>query len=1252
MKKEIVIIMSILLLPLVSMANEIQDSNDFNDAIVLKDVAKGSVGKEDARDFYKFYLTQGLEIRLEVIATDDVDLYLYNPEKKGVAYSCNEYCEYISYRIDMNGYWYAEIVGTRGDADYTISLNILTPQNDMGYDRDAGDKIYKAFAIFPNEPLDNTPGRGNTGMLSPPGDKEDWYIFSACTGQNIDIKLLPTADMDMELLNENAEVIAYSSNSGISSEEIIYKAEYTGNYYLRILSKDGIEGYYTLNVDLKGQNDAGMGIDAGNRLSNALHVAPGSYFGFMDYSDTVDCYSFNVAAGETINIKLTSPLQSDYNIWLYNPAGKLVAQATYYGDDELSYSADIGGEWKIKIDMFPGYDSKWDEYPVAYYKYGSGGYEFEISFGGEAEKLPTIEQPEIIPISQTIVVKNDANSNKDEYSYIAAVPASNYLKDGKRYVSPIVYEGDNTITNWYGSVDDTTSYLLEDWNEYLSHFNKEAKVYYMDNEPIKAAAELARKAWSKSNEAVIVIDGSMIKDEVKEVISKEDTLNIRKSVVDIRGNDPRLKEFEGQIVYPFFVGSKWGAIKYNLFEVNGQDIVITLIDPKYREVATDWWPYNEDRIDIFHPITLPGMWAAAVERKGNWRMHIEMYSCKRYYIPVFNSDASLKVTIETDEPSYLWVYLVDPLGNIIAPDMPSWNGAKIKPIHKWNGNKTVGDEYDYSHLIVEPHTSFSAEAHHPMKGIWTAIVVPREDMTGSIRYKIKAELREYNEKRIAYGLSAANGAVIASIKHIPLLYANEEGIPDETMDALNSLGVRKVIFIDLAGNEKVANAISSNFEMERITTLKDIIAKIGSNENYITITSFSGDGYFAQASYIAAYHSSPVLRIGEMGYAYHWATVSHQWMFYAGDYYHGCRSIGHLAMAEKPIIDYIKEGEIPPIGLDADLRWMSKIVDAVYSYVKSLGIDINGMENYCVVASKSDIRFTFHHPLIGNESAAGQFIGKTPGEMAAYVARSVLYPALIFANPHKEYTTSSFINYRDGRDWTGNDGKRYRAYTTRENLIYFRAFGREYRGHCVWDNLLFEQNNGVSVYYYSGHGTGGSGVSGHPKGKGIGIDGWRGYAYWYGRTPRSGGFTWYDPEPPAEYDIVHFKWCDMLWENLHSIWIHFSSCTTAWHFGPNIYLDHGAVAYYGNCGAGILGYNDLWDEFIEEAIMRYGLPVGEAISKDVWKFERDFTTLDPTSIYGTLSINMLSMPVLYGDPALIIYSPAHWSEPTPIDSNL
>ncbi|MCJ2513974.1 MAG: hypothetical protein LN408_06005, partial [Candidatus Thermoplasmatota archaeon] len=92
-------------------------------------------------------------------------------------------------------------------------------------------------------------------------------------------------------------------------------------------------------------------------------------------------------------------------------------------------------------------------------------------------------------------------------------------------------------------------------------------------------------------------------------------------------------------------------------------------------------------------------------------------------------------------------------------------------------------------------------------------------------------------------------------------------------------------------------------------------------------------------------------------------------------------------------------------------------------------------------------------------------------------------------------------------------------------------------------------------------------------------DSWAGYSGYDDqrtKTIRDGGNSIYNAEEPSLYDIIHFKWVDQLFDNLHSeidIW---SSCTTAAHFGPIVYLSHGSVIYAGCTGSGYTLVDDLY----------------------------------------------------------------------------
>ena len=107
------------------------------------------------------------------------------------------------------------------------------------------------------------------------------------------------------------------------------------------------------------------------------------------------------------------------------------------------------------------------------------------------------------------------------------------------------------------------------------------------------------------------------------------------------------------------------------------------------------------------------------------------------------------------------------------------------------------------------------------------------------------------------------------------------------------------------------------------------------------------------------------------------------------------------------------------------------------------------------------------------------------------------------------------------------------------------------------------------------------------------------------------------------------------------------SCTTAQHFGPDVYLEHGCALYYGNAGTGLCPQEDLLDDQWMHDFVVNGEPAGEAFSKYVWLHQRDYTTKDPTALYGPSSMQVTNVQVFFGDPTLILYSP-EWEEPEPI----
>ena len=1156
-------------------------------------------------------------------------------------------------------------------------------QNDIGYNVDAGDSLRRSYEFYAGEPVnERIPGRGRTGSLDPSsGDDADCYRFSVCQGQTIMFSVTPS-QFSIELYDKNEELVPSGTKAG-----------FTDWYFLKIFSPTDQSGDYSFIVQLQGQNDANSGADAGNSLNAATKISSGTFDGYLDSNDWEDWYSFDVSSGQGIFIDIEPKEESDFDIHLYNPNGENLHSAQYYGDDSLEYPADMSGTWKMKIDIFPGWDeSKW---PENYYLYGSGVYELTLTLGGTAEAPSELKplQHEINPVANTFIVKDDQASNNDEYAYIAAIPAANYLELGKRFVSPIVYQGNEMIPNWFTSIDETTEYLLDDWNAYLDRHGLTANEFIIPSDPIQAAASIATQHWTSSNTAVLATDGSNFEDLITNVIDEDIAFTSTKESDRILTSEltELTPEFFTKIMY---LGSKWGAIHLEA-EGDGFEGDTMVLTPRYEAFMADWWPYDssapgEDK-DTFFPISKPGIWMPHVtDTEGLDALNVIKYSGNRHTIQVGPSDSSLKVTLTTQEESHLIAYLIDPEGNIRRPRYEHWNGGEIKELHQWHGGHWEHDYDEYRHLIIDPHTEYSVEIHNPMQGTWTALVVPYLNMdtweaSFSGTYHMTASLREHNPNRVNAGLSAANAAVIASQNHAPLLYVTVDNIPQATTDALNSLGVTNIIFVNI---DDVSSASPSGSVIE-LSTLQSVISTIKDNElseNVITVTSYAtGDGYFAPSAMIATYHGGPVLNIAEAKLAYNTIDMYQAFREITGDYYHGTRSLGHLPIMDEDvgienppsIIDLITyymthDKTLPPFGLDLKKQWLTTVYTDMHDMINGYGLDNAGQEIYIFVSDRdNDIRDSIGRAMTGNNSYAGLIPVETTAFSTAIICRNILYPALIHANPGKDVTTSQHMNYFTGQyDHTGNDGVRYTTYAPRDNKNSFLSFDRFYEGHCMWENLLERYNTGALISMYSGHGTGGSGISSQYKNIAEQFplaepyhehlkdfdwwDSWAGYAGYDDRmtkTVRDQSMSIYNAEEPSLYDIIHFKWIDQDLENLHSeidIW---SSCTTTSHFGPIVYLSHGTVLYAGCLGSGYTLVDDLYKSWICRDILVKGYTLGEAFSQNHWIVNRDFTTGDPASVYGAASFfadGISSNNVIFGDPTLQVYNPT-WAEPVPIE---
>ncbi len=146
---------------------------------------------------------------------------------------------------------YAELycVNNYGNTEY-IRINEFelygsVYQNDAGSGKDAGDTFKFATLISPSS---------YTGYADKSFDPNDYYKFSVTVGKFIDVTMTPPTgwDYDLYLYDASGILRAYSIAGGDASEHILYKADSTGDWRIRIyVWSSGGKGEYSFTVTLK-----------------------------------------------------------------------------------------------------------------------------------------------------------------------------------------------------------------------------------------------------------------------------------------------------------------------------------------------------------------------------------------------------------------------------------------------------------------------------------------------------------------------------------------------------------------------------------------------------------------------------------------------------------------------------------------------------------------------------------------------------------------------------------------------------------------------------------------------------------------------------------------------------------------------------------------------------------------------------------------------------------------------------------------
>lgn len=363
---------------------------------------------------------------------------------------------------------------------------------------------------------------------------------------------------------------------------------------------------------------------------------------------------------------------------------------------------------------------------------------------------------------------------------------------------------------------------------------------------------------------------------------------------------------------------------------------------------------------------------------------------------------------------------------------------------------------------------------------FVSVVNLGEGSSGSdftVTYEFK-QLKERKEGTSWAG--AANGAVIATSKNAPLLFTSESSLHGSVEEAINILGVKEVILIDIDDHsgDSVSDDLSgmrgflqklfgngiSITNIEDLETLYKTVKKSTMVDNvqnrdivFTTINPWTswnvlegrdatgnpkeeipGALFIGPAALAAAVHGAPVF-VNDVHSELSCAQAWHN-EFWKYAYHHNRAppSVACMVLTAKMVY--------------------SKVIDRYGFDVKS-PIDDEGKckESIVTVADQFDIGSSWDRGFVGGADT-GRIMG-TPVDTSVWVSRSALYPKVIFANP----AVNKELDEHDGMRIQGSEstrvaGKLVITEEEREERVDFPVVN-------TWVSYQYKFNEQASEYW-------------------------------------------------------------------------------------------------------------------------------------------------------------------------------------------
>ncbi len=371
---------------------------------------------------------------------------------------------------------------------------------------------------------------------------------------------------------------------------------------------------------------------------------------------------------------------------------------------------------------------------------------------------------------------------------------------------------------------------------------------------------------------------------------------------------------------------------------------------------------------------------------------------------------NVKLTLKPSDPNVdLGFTVLDPIGTEIASSFSLGETAeKVLGLQKTSEEKNSEVTIDLERLgETRPGENY------------TVCVFSIGDLDHDVDFTIEYSWSQNFTKDKGDQIeSACNGAVLASTLNAPLLYTEANSLSADTKDVLYKLGVKNIYVVDIGGylSEEVEKELKEIADIKQkfttsLSVYNGIREKTGENDVIFTTIEpydywyvandregygrepagqWDGAYHFAQASYLAAHHGSPVIIVDNhpiLSQATTWPTD--YWLVDAKTRVEP--PVGPMVLTAKRAYEFLEENGFGKIETGGPAKQQQEIIITVAGQ-----FDIGVPWDRCFTGAGLNGRFWGH-----------------PVDSAYLICRNIFYPALVFVNPAMKGVTL----------WQGSESK-------------------------------------------------------------------------------------------------------------------------------------------------------------------------------------------------------------------------------------